>query len=199
MKIVIVGATGTIGKFVVAALQERHDIVKVGNRGGDHQVDVTDSNSIRALFKKIGRFDALVSTTGKVHFGDLAAMTEKEMQIGLQNKLMGQVNLVLIGRDHINDNGSFTLTSGLLNHDPIRYGAAASLVNGALDGFVTGAAVEMPRGLRINVVSPGVLTESLPVFGDYFRGFESVAGKRVAHAYVKSVESLQTGKVYSVL
>ena len=199
MKIVIVGATGTIGKFVVAALQERHDIVKVGNRGGDHQVDVTDSNSIRALFKKIGRFDALVSTTGKVHFGDLAAMTEKEMQIGLQNKLMGQVNLVLIGRDHINDNGSFTLTSGLLNHDPIRYGAAASLVNGALDGFVTGAAVEMPRGLRINVVSPGVLTESLPVFGDYFRGFESVAGKRVAQAYVKSVESLQTGKVYSVL
>ena len=199
MKIVIVGATGTIGKFVVAALQERHDIVKVGNRGGDHQVDVTDSNSIRALFKKIGRFDALVSTTGKVHFGDLAAMTEKEMQIGLQNKLMGQVNLVLIGRDHINDNGSFTLTSGLLNHDPIRYGAAASLVNGALDGFVTGAAVEMPRGLRINVVSPGVLTESLPVFGDYFRGFESVAGKRFAQAYVKSVESLQTGKVYSVL
>ncbi len=199
MKIVIVGATGTIGKFVVAALQERHDVVKVGNRGGDHQVDVTDSNSIRALFKKIGRFDALVSTTGKVHFGDLAAMTEKEMQIGLQNKLMGQVNLVLIGRDHINDNGSFTLTSGLLNHDPIRYGAAASLVNGALDGFVTGAAVELSRGLRINVVSPGVLTESLPVFGDYFRGFESVAGKRVAQAYVKSVESLQTGKVYSVL
>jgi NAD(P)-dependent dehydrogenase (short-subunit alcohol dehydrogenase family) len=199
MKIVVVGATGTIGKFVVAALQERHEIVKVGKTGGDHQVDVTDSNSIRALFKKIGRFDALVSTTGKVHFGDFAAMTEKEMQIGLQNKLMGQVNLVLIGRDHINDNGSFTLTSGLLNHDPIRFGAAASLVNGALDAFVVGAAIEMPRGLRINAVSPGVLVESLPVFGDYFRGFEAVPGKRVANAYVKSVESLQTGKVYSVL
>src|SRR5229473_1945716 len=122
MKIVVVGATGTIGKFVVTALQGRHEIVKVGNRGGDHQVDVTDSNSIRALFKKIGRFDALVATAGKVHFGDFATMTEKEMQIGLQNKLMGQVNLVLIGRDHVNDNGSFTLTSGLLNHDPIRYG-----------------------------------------------------------------------------
>ncbi len=199
MKIVVVGATGTIGKFVVAALQGRHEIVKVGNRGGDHQVDVADSNSIRALFKKIGRFDALVSTTGKVHFGDFAAMTEKEMQIGLQNKLMGQVNLVLIGRDHINDNGSFTLTSGLLNHDPIRYGAAASLVNGALDAFVVGASIEMPRGLRINVVSPGVLIESLPTFGDYFRGFEAVPGKRVAHAYVKSVEGMQTGKVIPVL
>ena len=199
MKIVVVGATGTIGKFVVAALQDRHEIVKVGNRGGDHQVDIADGNSIHALFKKIGRFDALVSAAGKVHFGDFAAMTEREMQIGLLNKLMGQVNLVLIGRDHINDKGSFTLTSGLLNHDPIRDGAAASLVNGALDGFVVGSAIEMPRGLRINVVSPGVLIESLPVFGDYFRGFEAVSGKRVADAYVKSVEGLQTGKVISVL
>jgi NAD(P)-dependent dehydrogenase (short-subunit alcohol dehydrogenase family) len=199
MKIVVVGATGTIGKFVVAALQDRHEIVKVGNRGGKHQVDIADGNSIRALFKKIGRFDALVSAAGKVHFGDFTAMTEKEMQIGLLNKLMGQVNLVLIGRDHINDKGSFTLTSGLLNHDPIRDGAAASLVNGALDGFVVGAAIEMPRGLRINVVSPGVLIESLPVFGAYFRGFEAVPGKRVADAYVKSVEGLQTGKVISVL
>jgi NAD(P)-dependent dehydrogenase (short-subunit alcohol dehydrogenase family) len=199
MKIVIVGATGTIGKFVVAALQDRHEIIKVGHRGGDHKVDITDSNSIRALFKKIGQFDALVATTGKVHFGDFVAMTEKEMQLGLQSKLMGQVNLVLIGRDHVNDHGSFTLTSGLLNHDPIRFGAAASLVNGALDGFVVGAAIEMPRGLRINVVSPGVLIESLPVFGDYFRGFEAVPGKRVANAYVKSVEGLQTGKVIPVL
>jgi len=199
MKIVVVGATGTIGKFVVAALQGRHDVVKVGNRGGDHRVDITDTSSIRALFKAIGRFDALVATTGKVHFGELASMTEKELQIGLQSKLMGQINLVLIGRDHTNDNGSFTLTSGLLNHDPIRYGAAASLVNGALDGFVVGAAIEMPRGLRLNVVSPGVLVESLPAFGDYFRGFEAVPGKRVAEAYVKSVEGLQTGKVISVL
>ena len=199
MKIVVVGATGTIGKFVVAALQERHEIVKVGNRGGDHQVDIADGNSIRALFKKIGRFDALVCTAGKVHFGDFAAMTEKEMQIGLRNKLMGQVNLVLIGREHVNDHGSFTLTSGLLNHDPIRSGASASLVNGALDAFVVGAAIEMPRSLRINAVSPGVLIESLPVFGDYFRGFEAVPGKRVANAYVKSVEGLQTGKVISVL
>jgi NAD(P)-dependent dehydrogenase (short-subunit alcohol dehydrogenase family) len=199
MKIVIVGATGTVGKAVVAALQERHEIVKVGNRNGDFQVDIADSNSIRGLFKKTGRFDALVSTAGKVHFGDFAAMTEKEMDIGLRNKLMGQVNLVLIGRDHINDEGSFTLTSGLLNHDPIRYGAAASLVNGAVNAFVAGAAIELPRGLRINAVSPGVLVESLPVFGDYFRGHEAVPGKRVANAYVKSVEGRLTGKVFDVL
>jgi len=177
----------------------RHEIVKVGNRGGDHQVDIADGNSIHALFKKIGRFDALVSAAGKVHFGDFAAMTEREMQIGLLNKLMGQVNLVLIGQDHVNNQGSFTLTSGLLSHDPIRYGASASLVNGAVDAFVRAAAIELPRGVRINAVSPGLLTESLGAYGDYFRGHETVPASRVANAYVKSVEGRLTGRVLDVL
>ena len=134
-----------------------------------------------------------------MHFGDFAKLTEKEVEIGLRNKLMGQVNLVLIGRDYINDGGSFTLTSGLLSHDPILYGTSASLVNGALDAFVKGAAIELDRGVRINVVSPGVLVESLGVFGEYFRGHEPVPGSRVANAYVKSVEGRLTGQVFHVL
>ena len=199
MKIVVVGATGTIGKAVVAALAGRHEVVKVGKRGGDRQVDITDSESIRRLFERIGRFDALVCAAGKVHFGELSAMTEKEMAVGLKDKLMGQVNLVLIGQDHVNDQGSFTLTSGLLSHDPIRYGTSASLVNGAIDAFVRAAAIELPRGVRINVVSPGLLTESLGAYGDYFRGHETVPASRVANAYVKSVEGRLTGRVIDVL
>jgi len=199
MRIVVIGATGTIGKAVVAALEDRHELVKVGQTGGDHQVDIADSGSIRRLFDRIGRFDALVSAAGKVHFGALAELTEKEFELGLRNKLMGQVNLVLIGRDYVNDGGSFTLTSGVLSHDPIRYGASASLVNGALESFVKAAAIELDRGLRINVGSPGVLVESLPVFGEYFRGHEPVPGARVANAYVKSVEGLLTGQVLQVL
>ena len=199
MKIVVVGATGTIGRAVVAALAGRHEVVTVGKRGGDRQVDITDSESIRRLFEQIGRFDALVCAAGKVHFGELSAMTEKEMAIGLRDKLMGPVNRVLIGQDHINDQGSFTLTSGLLSHDPIRYGASASLVNGAIDAFVRAAAIELPRGVRINVVSPGLLTESLGAYGDYFRGHETVPASRVANAYVKSVEGRLTGRVIDVL
>ena len=199
MKIVVVGATGTIGKAVVAALAGRHEVVKVGKRGGDRQVDITDSASIHRLFEQIGRFDALVSAAGKVHFGELSAMTEKEMAVGLGDKLMGQVNLVLIGQEHVNDQGSFTLTSGLLSHDPIRYGASASLVNGAIDAFVRAAAIELPRGVRINAVSPGLLTESLGAYGDYFRGHETVPASRVANAYVKSVEGRLTGRVLDVL
>jgi NAD(P)-dependent dehydrogenase (short-subunit alcohol dehydrogenase family) len=199
MKIVVVGASGTIGKAVVEALKERHEIVKVGSKSGDFQADIKDSGSIRNLFQKIGKFDALISAVGKVHFGDFAQLTEKEFEIGLRDKLMGQINLVLIGRDHANDGASFTLTSGVLSHDPIRYGAAASLVNGAIDAFVKAAAIELPRGLRINAVSPGVLEESLPSYGPYFLGHEAVPAKRVGNAFVKSVEGRLTGQVLSVL
>lgn len=199
MKIIVIGATGTVGKPIVAALQERHEVVRVGSKSGDHQVDIKDSGSIRKLFEKTGRFDALVSCVGKVHFGEFAKLTETEVMIGLKDKLMGQINLVLIGRDYANDNGSFTLTSGVLSHDPIRLGACASLVNGALDCFARAAAIELPRGLRINVVSPGLLDESAAALGDYFRGHETVPGKRVANAYVKSVEGRLTGQVLHVL
>jgi NAD(P)-dependent dehydrogenase (short-subunit alcohol dehydrogenase family) len=199
MRIIVVGATGTIGQFVVQALRERHEIVAVGNRGGEHRVDIKNASSIRSLFEKTGPFDALVSAVGKVHFGDFAKLTEKEVRIGLDDKLMGQVNLVLIGRDYARDAASFTLTSGVLSHDPIRHGAAASLVNGAIDAFVRAAAIELPRGIRINAVSPGVLEESLPAYGPYFLGHEAVPGKRVANAFVKSVEGRLTGQVIRVL
>jgi NAD(P)-dependent dehydrogenase (short-subunit alcohol dehydrogenase family) len=199
MKIIVIGATGTIGKPVVSALQARHEVVKVGSKSGDHQVDIKDSGSIRKLFEKTGRFDALVSCVGHVHFGDFAKLTENEVMTSVKDKLMGQVNLVLIGRDHANDSGSFTLTSGVLSHDPIRRGACASLVNGAIDCFVRAAAIELPRGLRINVVSPGLLDESAAAYEDYFRGHETVPGKRVANAYVKSIEGRLTGQVLQVL
>jgi NAD(P)-dependent dehydrogenase (short-subunit alcohol dehydrogenase family) len=199
MKILIIGASGTVGSLVAAALSERHEIMRAGSKSGDVRVDIRDPSAIRRMFDQVGTVDAVVSTAGKVHFGPFAEMTEAEIGIGLKDKLMGQVNLVLIGRDHVADGSSFTLTSGLLSHDPIRFGVGASLVNGAIDSFVRAAAIELPRGLRINAVSPGVLEESLPTYGPYFRGHDAVPGKRVANAYVKSVEGLLTGQVISVL
>ena len=199
MKILVIGASGTIGKLVTAALSERHEIVKAGSKSGDVQVDIKDSGSIRKMFDKVGKIDAVVSAVGKVHFGEFAKMTEAEIGVGIKDKLMGQVNLVLIGRDFVKDGGSFTLTSGVLSHDPIRLGVGASLVNGAIDCFVRAAAIELPRGIRINSISPGVLEESLPSYGPYFLGHEAVPGKRVANAYVKSVEGLLTGQVIHVL
>jgi len=198
MKVVIIGATGTIGLAVKAELGQRHEIVSVGRSRGDLQADITDIASLEALFARIGRFDALVATTGSVHFGALDEMTPELYQLGLADKLMGQVNLVLAGREYLNDGGSITLTSGVLSDDPIRYGSSASMVNGAIDAFVRAAAIELPRGLRINSVSPGVIAESMPSYGPYFRGFVPVPAAKAALAYSKSVEGAQTGQVYRV-
>ncbi|MCY1298017.1 hypothetical protein D9M70_474810 [compost metagenome] len=133
-----------------------------------------------------------------MHFGALAEMGEAEFAVGLRDKLMGQVNLVLIGREFANDGASFTLTSGVLSHDPIRYGASASMVNGAIDSFVRSAALELPRGMRINSVSPTVIVEALPDYAPYFRGYKAVPAAEAALAYGKSAEGAQTGQVYHV-
>jgi NAD(P)-dependent dehydrogenase (short-subunit alcohol dehydrogenase family) len=198
MKILIVGASGTIGTAVVNELKGRHDIVTAGRKSGDRTVDTTDLGSIRELFAQVGAVDAVVSASGNVHFGPLLQMTPEQLQLGLSDKLMGQVHLALEASKHLNPGGSVTLTAGTLSKDPIRYGASASLVNSALEGFVRAAALEFPAGTRINVVSPTVLLESMPSYGPYFPGSEGVPAKRVALAFAKSVEGAQTGQVYYV-
>lgn len=198
MKIIIIGGTGTIGKAVVKELSQRHSVVIVGHESGDVQVDIGDTDSIAAMYKNIGKVDAVVATTGKVAFAGLTEMSPRQYAVGLQSKLMGQVNLVLQGLEYLHDGGSFTLTSGILNQEPIRYGSSASMVNGGLEGFVKAAAIELPRSIRINVVSPTVLQESMGSYADYFHGFEPVPASKVALAYSKSVEGAQTGQIYRV-
>jgi len=198
MKILLIGAHGTIGSAVAKELGQRHEVIKIGRSSGDLHVDISDSASIRKLFEQTGKFDALVCAAGNVTFAPLADMSEKDFALGLQDKLMGQVNLVLIGREYANDGASFTLTSGILNRDPILAGASASLVNGAIDSFVKAAAIELPRGLRVNSISPNVLVEAMGSYAPYFRGFKPVPAADVALAYAKSVEGLQTGQTYQV-
>lgn len=197
MKILLIGASGTIGRAVAHELGQRHDIIAVGKTQGQHQVDITRSDSIRALFERVGNVDAIVSTAGGLHFGPLAEMTAEQFRIGLHDKLLGQVDLALIGQHYLNQGGSITLTSGIVSDEPIRFGANASAVNSAIDGFVRGAAVEL-RDARINSVSPNVLRESWAGYGPYFPGFEAVPAERVALAYSRSVEGAQTGRVYRV-
>lgn len=198
MKIILIGASGTLGQAVANELGQRHEIIRVGRSSGDLNVDITDSASIQALFDKVGSFDALVSAAGKVHFGALAEMGEAEFAVGLKDKLMGQVNLVLIGSRYANDGASFTLTTGILSEDPIRFGSSASMVNAAVEGFVRSAALELPRGQRINAVSPNVLVESMEGYAPYFRGFKPVLAADAALGFARSVEGAQTGQVYKI-
>ncbi|WP_416047581.1 short chain dehydrogenase [Cupriavidus basilensis] len=198
MKIVVIGASGTLGQAVVQNLSARHDVVRVGKSRGDHRVDLTRPESVQALFDATGRVDAIVATTGSLFFGPLAQMRAEDFDIGLQDKLLGQVRLALVGQHFLNDGGSITLTSGIVGSEPIRMGANAGSVNAALEGFVRSAAPELERGLRINVVSPTVVQESWPAYGDFFPGFEPVPAARVALAFQRSVEGPRSGHVYRV-
>jgi NAD(P)-dependent dehydrogenase (short-subunit alcohol dehydrogenase family) len=198
MKIIVIGGTGTIGKAVVAELSSRHEVIVVGQSKGNFQCDIGSEASIGAFFSKVGKVDAVAIAAGNVHFAPFSELKASDYAIGLNHKLMGQVNVVLIGLPYVNDRGSFTLISGILNRDPIRTGASASMVNGALEGFVVGAAIEMPRGIRINVVSPTVITEAMTDYGPYFRGHKPVPAAEAALAFSKSIEGLQTGQVYRV-
>jgi NAD(P)-dependent dehydrogenase (short-subunit alcohol dehydrogenase family) len=198
MKVIVIGASGTIGRAIVEELAPRHEIVTVGRTNGQVQADITKLDSVHAMFDKIGKADAVVVAAGSLHFGTLADVTPEQLNIGLQDKLMGQVNVALAAQRYLNDGGSITLTSGIVAEQPIRYGTNASMVNCAVEGFVRGAAIELSRGLRINVVSPNVLQESMEAYGPYFIGFEAVPAKRAALAYARSVDGLQTGQVYKV-
>lgn len=198
LKILVVGAAGDIGRAVCAELGARHEIITAGRSSGDLRVDMVERASVEALYHEAGPIDAVVSAAGSVHFGPLSGFGAAELRLGLESKVLGQINLVLAGLEHLNDGGSFTLTSGILNRDPVRMGSGAATANGALDGFVTGTAIEMPRGLRLNVVSPGLLEVSAPRYRHLFPGHEVVASARVGRAYAKSVEGALTGQVFVV-
>lgn len=197
-KILLIGASGTIGQAVLANLAARHEVITVGRTSGTHRADFAQPGAVAALLKAVGKVDAIVSTAGNLHFGPLAEMTPEQFNLGLQDKLLGQVQLALLGQHYLNDGGSITLISGILGIEPIRNGAAATAVNAAIEGFVTAAAIELPRGIRINAVSPTILTESVASYGPFFPGFETVPAARAALAYQRSVEGGQTGRVYRV-
>ncbi len=198
MKIVIVGAGGAVGKPAFDELSRRHEVIAVGRKSGDIKADIEDVESIRAMYAVTGKIDAVVSAVGHGHFGPVDGMTAEQFMKGINHKVLPQVNLVLEGIPFVNDGGSFTLTSGVLNRDPIRGGACAAAANGALDGFVLGAAVDMPRGIRINSVSPEVLEVSRERYDGFFRGHYHVSNQAVALAYSKAVEGCQSGQVYTV-
>ena len=192
MRILVVGATGTLGRPVVQALSLVHDVV-AASRGGAVRVDIDDPASIRAMYAELGAVDAVVCAAGRAAHGPLAELSDDDLEASLHSKLMGQVDLVRFGLDNVLDDGSFTLTAGTLARYPEPGSTAMSLVNSALEGFVRAAALDAPRGIRINVISPPWATETLEA-----RGADASLGlpaSEIATLYVQSVTGQQNGAV----
>ena len=197
MRVLLIGAGGAVGQAAAMGLKH-HEIVTAGRNSGDIRVDLMDEASVKAMFDKVGAVDAVVCTSGHTHFGPLAEMTVQNFRKGLDDKLMGQIHVVLIGQHKVKDGGSITLTSGVMDRDFVRKGANSAAVNGALNLFAMSAALEMPRGIRINVVSPGLLDVSVKKYEGIFPGHQPVSSARVGLAYTKAVDGALNGKVITV-
>ena len=197
MKVIVIGATGTIGSAIVKAIGNNHEVIPVSFTKSRIKVDIADKASIVKMFETTGRVDAVISATGLAKFGPMAFLTDADFALGLESKLMGQVNLVRLGIDYIKDKGSFTLTSGILSRKPMPGSTAISLVNSALEGFGRAAALEMPRNIRINIVSPNWVIDTLKAFN-----MDPSIGtpvEVVAAAYVKALEGPMNGEVLDAI
>ena len=153
MKILIIGGNGTIGKKVSSFLSNENKIVTAGRNSGDLKIDLSDSNSIKNLFENNNDFDAVISIAGEAVWAPFNDLTEEDYYKGIKNKMMGQVNLVKIGRNHMNYGGSITLTTGILADNPVKMTTSAALVNGGIHSFVKAASLEMENNIRVNVIS----------------------------------------------
>ena len=194
MKIIIIGGSGTIGKTVADSLKIDHEIIIAGRKSGDYTIDITDKNSILNFYNQVKNFDALVCCAGPAHLAPLQELTEEHFKIGLEGKLLSQINLVLTGQKFINKGGSFTLTSGILAEESIYEGAAASTADAAINAFVKAAAAELKNDVRINAVAPNVIKDSAQLH-HYFPGYIPVAMEVVCAAYLKSILGIANGKV----
>jgi NAD(P)-dependent dehydrogenase (short-subunit alcohol dehydrogenase family) len=193
MKILVIGATGTIGAPVAEALEARHEVIRASHTHSMLTVDLADPESIKRLYARVGRVDAVVCVAGQAAFGPLLALSDADFALCIKSKMMGQVNLVRFGADAVTDKGSFTITSGILSRQPMPGGAAISMVNSGLEGFARGAALDLPRGLRINAVAPGWVRETLVAMK--MDPASGTPAAQVAKAYVKAVEGSMTGQV----
>ena len=197
MKVIVIGATGTIGRAIVHAIGNRHEVIPVSHSKSAIKVDIADRASITKIFGTTGRVDAVICAAGLAKFGPMTSLSDEDFALGLNSKLMGQVNLVRSGTEYINDNGSITLTSGILSRRPMKGSSAISLVNSALEGFGRAAALEIPRGVRINIVSPNWVVDTLKAFN-----MDPSIGtpvEVVAQAYVRALEGNMNGEVLDAI
>lgn len=195
MKILIIGGNGTIGNTVRKHFLKKHEVIIGGRNSGDVIVDIADSKSIKAMYEKVGKVDAVVCIAGEAKWAEFDSMTEEDFYIGIKSKLMGQINLVSIGKDYVNAGGSFTLSTGILADHPVNMTSSPAMVNGGIHSFVKAVALELKDGMRINVISSGLVEDAIDKYEDYFPGHNPIPMKKVINGYIKSVLGADSGKI----
>ena len=198
MKVFLVGGNGTIGKRVSKHLKQNHQVLTGGRTEADIQIDITDHRSIRAAFQAVGKVDAIICIAGEAKWDRFQDLTEEDYYLGIKSKLMGQVNLVRIGIEYLNPNGSITLSTGILADQPVPCTTSAAMVNGAIHSFVLAVDLEVGHSIRVNVVSLGVVEDSYEKYKDLFLDHMPIPMKKAANAYARCVEGKERGQIIRV-
>ena len=198
MRILIIGGSGTIGKKLTEYFKQTNEVLVAGRGNGNYTVDIAQSSNIKALLEKTGRLDAIICAAGEAKWADFEELTEEDYYIGLRSKLMGQVNLVRIGKEFINRGGSITLTSGILADDPVAMTSSAAMVNGALHSFVKAVVLDLKQEIRINVVASGLVEDAVDKYRDYFPGHHPIPMDKMLRGYIRSVEGRGTGEIIRI-
>ncbi len=198
MRILIIGGLGTIGQKLKSYFEKDHEVITAGRSSGDLRVDIANSKSIQALFEKTAKLDAIICVAGEAKWSDFDQLSEEDFYIGLKSKLMGQVNLVRIGRGYLNEGGSITLTSGILADDPVPMTSSAAMVNGALHSFVKAVVLDLKEPIRVNIVASGLVEDAVEKYSDYFPGHHPIPMDKMLRGYIRSVEGRGNGEVIRI-
>jgi NAD(P)-dependent dehydrogenase (short-subunit alcohol dehydrogenase family) len=195
-KIVVVGATGTIGKAVADLLSfsPEIEIIRVGNQFGEYNVNLRSPASIEKLFETIGIVDGVICAAGGTRFGSALEASINDFIFSINNKLLSQINLVQVAVRYLKPNGFITLTSGSMSQTPWPDTAPAAMVNAAIEGFVRAAARDLGDGIRINAVSPAFINITAKKMG-LPTNIGTMSQTSAAVVYQISVEGDMTGQV----
>jgi len=201
MKILVIGGTGTIGKKIVEYFSKENDVIIASRSSKDYPIDIANSKSIKTVFEKIktsGKIDAIICVAGEAKWAPMKEMSEVDYHIGLQSKLMGQVNVVRYAHKCLKRKGSVTLTTGILADDPVYTTTSAAMVNGGIHSFVQAAALEMKKSIRVNVVSSGVVMDAYAKYEDYFPGHPPIPMDKMLLGYRRSVNGRVNGEIIRI-
>lgn len=198
MKILIIGGEGTIGRSLVTYFSQNHEVLTAGRNSGELQIDIADTQSIARVLKAVGKLDAIICAAGEAKWASFDELSEEDYYIGIRSKLMGQVNLVRLGKKYVNEGGSITLTTGILADDPVTMTTSAAMVNGALHSFVKAVVLDLEERIRVNVVASGLVEDAVDKYRDYFPGHHPIPMDKMLRGYIRSVEGKANGEIIRI-
>ncbi|PHM29961.1 short chain dehydrogenase [Xenorhabdus budapestensis] len=205
MKILVIGATGNIGKHIISNIKKYHpllidnptdlEILQASRNSSEYPLDVFDTQQLDSFLSKNKMFEAIVCAFGKTNWTKPEKLSDYEESI--KNKALGQINVALRALQYVKPGGSITLTSGIVGKIMSPNGSQTAVTNGAIDAFVRSAATEITN-IRINVVSPRLLDESFTSYARFFPGQETCTGEQIAKGYIRSIYGKETGMVIEI-